>query len=156
MDVRVQVLLDFVEAAAASEDDTGAPQKRGFGITNTGWSTGKIRQFIHAVVNDRRRIQMTAETERHRRVVPQHFGPDVLTRDHVVQKTSLNILIVSPIRLAQMRHDDVDVWVCVSDRRMRRLIRVEHRFFDDEDSPVAGATAQQMLWTLEHEVPSQV
>jgi hypothetical protein len=33
---------------------------------------------------------------------------------------------------------------------------VEHWFFDDEDAPVTGTTAQQMLWALEHEVPSQV
>jgi hypothetical protein len=39
---------------------------------------------------------------------------------------------------------------------MRRFACVEHWFFDDEDSPVAGATAQQMLRTLEHEIPSQV
>lgn len=156
MDVLVQLLLGFVEAAAAGEDDTGASQKRAFSVAKTGRSTGKTRQFIHAVVNDCRRIQMIAETKRHRRVVPQHLGPDALSRDHVIKELPLNFCIARSIALAQMRHDDVDSWLCVGDGDVRCIVGIKDWFFNDEDAPISGATAQQMLRTLQYEVPSQV
>ena len=39
---------------------------------------------------------------------------------------------------------------------MRPVGRVEDRFFNDKDASISGATSQQMLRALEHEVPTQV
>ena len=156
MDVLVQVLLGFVEAAPACEDDTGAAQQRAFGVAKAGRSTGKIREFIHAVIHDRRCIQMVAEPQRHRRVVPQHLGPDVFCDDQIIKEPALHVGFALAIELAKMRHDDTYSCRCVSDSDMRPVDRVEDRFFNDKDASISGATSQQMLRALEHEVPTQV
>ncbi len=156
MDVVVQMLLGFVEAAAAGEDHTGASQKRAFSLAQTGRSTGKVREFIHAVIHHRRRFQMVAETKRHRRVIPQHLGTDVLLRDQFIKEMPLHVGLALTIRFAQMGHDDTNPCLCLGDRQVRAVDCVEDWFLNDEDAPVTGATAQQMLRTLEHEVPSQM
>lgn len=100
MDILVQLLLGFVETAAAGEDDAGAAQQCAFGLAKAGRSAGKIREFIHAVVHDRGCIQMVAEAQRHRRVVPQHLGPDVFSYDQVIKEPALHVAFALAIELA--------------------------------------------------------
>ena len=156
VNVAVQVFFGFVETAAAGEDHTSASQKRALQVTKTRWSSGEIREFIHAVVNDRLGLHMVAEPQRHRCVVPQHVRSHAFPLDDVIEQRSLDRGLVRAICFPQMRHDNVDVRLRLGDGRVRALDRVKMRFFEEKNTSVSGGPAQQMLRTLEHKIPAQM
>ena len=67
------VALGLVQAVAAGEDDVGAraaARPRARRSARIGEAEGG--QLVHAVVDDRRGVEMLGEGEHHRRVEPQH------------------------------------------------------------------------------------
>lgn len=81
MNVGMGVFLRFVKAVAAGKDDSGTAEEPALGRSQTRRSSGEIREFIHAVVDDCRSFEMVAESKRHRGVVPEDIESDMFGRD---------------------------------------------------------------------------
>src|SRR5690606_33645756 len=71
MNVRMLVALRLIYAVAAGEDDVRPRQQQLLVMTQLRRCEPKIRKFVHAVIYDRRRLDMGRDRIDHRRVEPE-------------------------------------------------------------------------------------
>ena len=66
----MQVLLRFVEARPAGQDQVGPLHQLRLALAQLRRRAGERRQLVHAVVDDRERLQPRQQRQGHRRVEP--------------------------------------------------------------------------------------
>ena len=115
-------------------------------------------QLVHAVVDDRARVQLAEQRQRHRRVEPDQVVVDQLVgevaADHRLQRRELVVVEAAGLdRRVRAQHLDA-----LARRRALEIGRAAgvHRLLDEDDVVVAGEPRQQVLRTLEDELPAQV
>ena len=99
---------------------------------------------------------MAREGQRHRRVVPEHVVPNGFGLDEVVEQRTLRcdaVLVRQAFR--EMRDDDRDGTIDFHPEMWSDAF-VKQRFLDEKDPVFSRASRQQVLRTLEHEVPAQM
>ena len=155
MDRGVQAALGLVEAEPAGEDEVGALQEQLLALDQRRRREAERRQFVHAVVDHRRGVQMVRERPRHRRVVPQDRRAQLAPGAELVQEPALGGLgrgRVQAVREVRRRHGDP-----VAGAQLEHgPAAVDDRLLDVGDGAVLGEAAHQVLRPLDHEVPAQV
>lgn len=114
------------------------------------------RRIAHAIVYRDGDVEMRAEGERHRRVVPRHARANPERCQPCIEQDALRPLDSCPeerIREAWARHRQL--LVRILDVHHRRPGN-EDRFFDDEDATCARGGDESFLKAARHPVPPQV
>ncbi|RYG68648.1 hypothetical protein EON77_15320 [bacterium] len=150
--------LGLVEAEAPREDDVGPVQKRGLQGEEPRIGELEVREFVHAVVDDRRRRDVAGEGEHHGRVEPEYrrrreAGLD--QQGEQIAQPRLPLRLAPPVRQARTDRDHAVVGERVIFEIGQRMIAGDV-FFEEEDPPAGREAAHEMLRPLDHEVPTQV
>ena len=85
-DVRIGIALGFVEARPAGDDEIGALQQRGLALAHLARRALERGELVHAVVDDRARIQSLQERQRHRRVEPHAIPVEAFTAHRIAHE----------------------------------------------------------------------
>ena len=157
VDVVGQRALGLVQAVAAGEDDIGEAEQLLLERQQPGRRVLEIRQFVHAVVDGRRGLQMTRERQHHRRVIPAQQR-SALRHQHIVEQAFQHRLICRPVGIVgQLRHDHDHSGVRTHPGHEARRGGVAiFGLFPHHDVPVAREPRHQMLRALRHEIPAQM
>ena len=159
VDVRMAALLRFVEAGASGEDEVRSADQLALEIEQALGREAELRQLVHAVVDDRARVEVAREAEHHRRVIPGEQRPRANADMRVEQALQRRLapLIVQPFRKVRGSHADVREILGLPNLQEWRFASADvHRLFPIDHRHGPGEAAHQMLRPLEDEVPPQV
>src|SRR5262245_39111865 len=156
MDVVMKTALRFVEALSAAEDHVGELEQFGFALFRAGRREFEGRRLIHAIVDNKKRIETPGEGHRRWRVVPEDVIADLVFQEEFFEQEPLfyrgRFGVIRP--LAQTRRHDKYSAIAPPDVQPRNR-RAEDRFLYEENAPFAGRPAHQVLWSPAREIPSQ-
>jgi hypothetical protein len=86
VDVGVAIIFGFEKASASSENHVGAVQELALGMLELRWRKLEVREFIHAVVDNRFRVDVTREAVHQRGVEPQHWLAPAKQGENLVEQ----------------------------------------------------------------------
>src|SRR6266511_2341772 len=114
------------------------------------------RRLIHAIVDNKKRIETPGEGHRRRRVVPEDVIADLVFQEEFIEQERLfyrgRFGVIRPLAQTR-RHDKYSAIAPPDVQPLNR--RAEDRFLYEENAPFAGRPAHQVLWSLAREIPSQ-
>ncbi len=159
MDVGVLALLGLVEAVAAGEHHVGLGHQGLLQLAQLGRGELEVAELVHAVIDDRRGLDVAREAEHHRGVVPADRAADLLGGHQPVEQGAERPgagLAVQRLGQARRGHDHPALGAHLEVQPGRVVERRGHRFLPEDHPPAGGEPRHQMLRALEHEVPPQV
>src|SRR6185295_14510438 len=154
---RVLITLCFIQTLTASENQIDMTEQFLFQQRQTRVSAFERRQLVHAIVYRSDWTEVIGETERHRRVVPEHVVVNLVIEEQLARHLfhdGIDRYFASQ-SFRQVRHNYAQSRFCFAHHQTHGAV-TEYRFFYIEDSTTFSGTAQKMLRTLVDKIPAQV
>ncbi|RYD26459.1 MAG: hypothetical protein EOP89_06985, partial [Lysobacteraceae bacterium] len=158
VDVAVPFALGLVQTVTTGKDEISHSKQPRFALQQGRVRKAERGQFVHAVIDDRRSVEMLGERHHHRRVEPeQRLRANARRDEHVEQlaQPCLDLVWVPPVRQARTKRDDAV-------RRERMMFKIRQRviardvLFPEEHRLVLREPLHQMLRPLGHEIPAKM
>ena len=158
MDVVVAGALRLPDRPAAGEDDIGRGQERGLARDQLGRGKAERRQLVHAVIDDRRGLDMGGDGPEHRGVEPQHRAADAGQPEHLVEQPRQRLFLLGRRpAVGDAGADRLDGGALEGvELEIGQVVAGGDRLFPEEHPAMGGEAADQVLRALVDEIPAQV
>jgi hypothetical protein len=156
--VIVPPTLRLVQAAAAGKHDIGRFQQRRLALHQQRIGEGEGGELVHAVIDDRDRLQVPRPAEHHRRIEPgDRRGRQRVRHEFVEQRLQrflLRIAVETRRQPGPERDDVVGGIRLVVEIRLATIGR--ERLLPEEQPSILREAPHEMLGSLGDEVPTEV